>query len=1070
MRNLLTTLMITAIVALTFSAMAQTPNWVKMMEDPTVNFYDVEKEFDDYFKNRDNGKGSGWKQFKRWKYFIEQRVYPHGERTQINPGIAWTEIQKFKKEYGDLKSGSRNTWTDLGPTTSAVVTGHWSPGVGRIDAIEIDPENSSIIYCGSPSGGLWKSSDAGNTWAVLTDQLPIIGISSIAIDPNNTDTIYIATGDKDASAVYSIGVLKSADGGITWNTTGLDWNITQYRTIHKLLIHPDSSNIIFAASSSGLFKTTNAGLNWINVLNEELEDIEFKPGNPDIVYGISNSNFYKSTNAGDSFTNVSVNISDRAQIAVTQANATYLYVVSAGSGIYRSVDSGTSFSYMGAFPDQGYVSWYAMAAAASHTNAEQLHVGEFETWVSNNGGANFTKTSEWTWGNSIGYVHCDIHEMIFKGGTLYCGSDGLITKSNNGGATWTNLTEGIGTRQFYRIGCSATHANKNIGGSQDNGTSVMTNGNWHEWLGADGMECIIDWSNKDIVYGTSQYGNFYKSNLGGNMGGVNIAQPGEGAWITPYVMDYSNPNIIYVGNDEVMKTTNGMMSWNSIGNFGTGNIDALAVAPSNSNYIYASKNEFIWMTNNGGTSWTEITGTLPMHYITYITVHPSDPQKVAISLSGYTTNEKVFVSDNAGTSWANFSGNLPNLPANCVVYHDDAQDGLYVGMDVGVFYRDNTFSNWLDFFTGLPNVIISELEIHYGTQKIRAGTYGRGLWEADLINAQPTAAFIIEFLSITGDDNGDGIPDPGETCNINVNASNYGNLASSAANVILSATGPNSSYITINTSQNNLGIINSAAFITSSHSISIDNQTPLETEIELTFVLSDGTISDELVKTIIVSELPALSMSNSDTSSCVGYFYDPGGEYAPYSNNEDYTMIIYPSEPNRNVEIDFTFFDIEYELNCDYDYLEIFDGTSVSDPLIGKYCGTNSPGFVAASGNDGALCFYFHADPYVTGPGWESSIACDPPLSISENLSYNRILIHSNPTTGILKLEINETDPGKIEISVLNSLGQVVKSICSSESNKGIIQIDISDQPSGIFYLNIKTPKGIFSKKVVLSK
>ena len=152
-----------------------------------------------------------------------------------------------------------------------------------------------------------------------------------------------------------------------------------------------------------------------------------------------------------------------------------------------------------------------------------------------------TETTDWTWGNPVGYTHCDIHEMVFYGGTMYVGSDGLITKTTDGGSTWTNLTEGIGIRQFYRIGTSKNDPYKILGGSQDNGTSVYSYDHWHEWLGADGMECLPDYSNSNIVYGTTQNGNFNKSNAGGNFGNVNIAQPGEGNWVTPFVIHPTDP-------------------------------------------------------------------------------------------------------------------------------------------------------------------------------------------------------------------------------------------------------------------------------------------------------------------------------------------------------------------------------------------------------------------------------------------------------------------------------------------------------------------------------------------------
>ena len=143
----------------------------------------------------------------------------------------------------------------MGPTTSANVTGHWNPGIGRINVIAREPGNPQTIYIGSPSGGLWKTTDEGANWLTLTDNQPVLGVSAIEIDYTNTDIIYIGTGDKDAADNYSVGVLKSTDGGTTWNTTGLDWTINQNRTIAKLIMNPDDPSILFAATTNGLYKT-----------------------------------------------------------------------------------------------------------------------------------------------------------------------------------------------------------------------------------------------------------------------------------------------------------------------------------------------------------------------------------------------------------------------------------------------------------------------------------------------------------------------------------------------------------------------------------------------------------------------------------------------------------------------------------------------------------------------------------------------------------------------------------------------------------------------------------------------
>jgi len=715
------------------------PVWVGMMKDLNVNFYDVQETFNDYFIDRPKGKGSGWKQFKRWEFFMEQRVYPSGKR--LNHTQVWDEIMKFRKKYPADNYRSKSNWTDLGPHTSLNVTGHWNPGIGRINVIAREPGNPQTLYIGAPSGGLWKTTDEGANWEVLTDDLPVMGVSAIAIDPANTNIIYIGTGDNDHSDNYSIGILKSTDGGYTWDVTGLDWTIYQNRTIAKLLIHPTNSGILFAATTNGLYKTTDAGATWTRTHTGDIDDIEFKPGDPNTIYAVT-QNFYKSVDCGNTFTETTgVPTTSRVQIAVTEANPEYVYFFSSKNGIYRSTNSGDSFYMRSVQPNPGYQDWYDLAMAVSHVNPEEVHIGEINTWRSLDGGTSWTKTTDWTWGNPLGYTHCDIHELVFYDGTLYVGSDGLISKSTDQGNNWTNLTEGIGIRQFYRIGGTKTDPYKLLGGSQDNGTSVYTTDYWHEWLGADGMECLADYTNSDIVYGTSQNGVFYKSNAGGNHGGVSISQPGGGSWITPFVIHPTNPETLFVGSSEVKKTTNGMSSWSTISSLGLGNLNALTIAESDPDYLYASKSSTIYRTKNGGSTWSNISSGLPDLYITYIAVHPSDPERIAVSISGYEDGEKVYISEDAGDTWENFSANLPNIPANCVIYYDDPNNALYVGMDVGVYYRDNNLTEWESYMTGLPNVIVNELEINYVIEKIRAGTFGRGLWESDLQIIAPIADF-----------------------------------------------------------------------------------------------------------------------------------------------------------------------------------------------------------------------------------------------------------------------------------------------------------------------------------------
>lgn len=812
---------------------SENPYWVDMMKDLSVNFYDVQSAFTTYFKDRPTGKGSGWKQFKRWENFMEPRVFPSGHR--LNHAQVWNETMSYRKNNPKKDNSPKSNWTPLGPTTWKNITGHWNPGIGRINVIARDPFDPMTVYIGAPSGGLWKTTDEGGSWEVLTDHLPILGVSAIAIHPTNTNIIYIGTGDKDANDNYSIGILKSVDGGVNWELTGLDWSIGQNRTISKLLIHPEDPDILFAATTNGMYKTTDAGANWYNVQAGNIDDMEFKPGDPGTVYACTQK-FYKSTDDGENFTQITgVPTTSRAQIAVSNDNPDYVYFFSYQSGIYRSENSGESFTQRSTEPNQGSQGWYDLAFAVSHENAEEVHLGEINTWRSLNGGQSWTKTTDWQWGNPLGYTHCDIHEMVFYGGILYVGSDGLVSKSTDNGNTWINFTEGLSIRQFYRIAGSKTNSYKLMGGSQDNGTSVYTNDYWHEWLGADGMECAIDHSNENIVYGTSQNGQFYKSNTGGNGGSVGIAQPGGGSWVTPFVMHPENPQTLYVGTTNVRKTTNGMNSWSTISNLGSGYIRNMYISESDPDYLYVSKSEVLYRTKDGGSTWENISSGLPNLFISYIAVHPLYPETLAVSLSGFSTGKKVYISYNAGETWENFSDNLPNLPANCVIFHKDENMGIYVGMDVGIYYRDNSMDEWEAFFEGLPNVIVSEMEIHYESGKIRAGTYGRGLWESDIHPVVPID-IVTSYTVNAGDDD---IIEFGETVTLDVQLRNTMDVA--AENITMNISFE-SEYITLTDATETFGIIQAgdSLLISDAFSFEVATDVPNDYPINLTTTIESN--------------------------------------------------------------------------------------------------------------------------------------------------------------------------------------------------------------------------------------
>jgi len=731
-------------------------NYVELMNSPNANFYDVQQSFNDYWQGKEYSKGKGWKQFKRWEYLMEPRVSKNGDLP--NPELTWTEHKKFQALNKVKNTGPNNksaNWVSLGPDSWSSIG--WNPGIGRINTIAEDPNNGNIIYVGTPAGGCWKSYDYGLSWAPLTDHLATLGVSGIAVNHQNSNTVYIATGDGDGSDTYSIGVLKSNDGGSTWNPTGLNWSTSQSRKTYKIIMHPTDTNVLWAATDNGLWKTIDAGANWTSSINGTIRDIELNPGNPNTVYVCTGSIFYKSIDGGVNFPfNLSNGLpfsqNSRLAIGVTAADTNYVYVLIAKSsdssfkGIYLSTNSGDNFSLRSDTPnilgystdgsDSGGQSWYDMAIAVSPTNKNEVYTGGINVWKSTNAGATFNALSKWSWPTGgYGYVHADIHTLDFYGNNLYCGSDGGVFRSTNNGSNWTDLTSGLKISQFYRLGNSVTNSSIIMAGAQDNGSYLHKNNTWTHVTGGDGMECVVDYSNANIMYSTSQYGHIYKSTNGGNSfnGITGSITTEEGAWVAPYMLDPVNHNTIYLGYENVWKSTNAGAFWYTISNFTSGDkLRSLVVAPSNNNVIYAATYSEIYKTIDGGSNWINISAGLPSTSISYITVHNTNPDIMWLSMSGSSNGVKVYHSTNGGNTWSNISGNLPNIPINCIVYENGSNNGVYVGTDLGVYYKDDNLSNWIAYMVDLPNVMVHELEIHYGAGKIRAATHGRGLWETDL--------------------------------------------------------------------------------------------------------------------------------------------------------------------------------------------------------------------------------------------------------------------------------------------------------------------------------------------------
>jgi PKD repeat protein len=756
---------------------ANAQDWVKKMNDPNTNFFEVQKSFNKHWKkqerkeklksfftseSKNEEENEGLMLYKRWEYTIKPRVYPSGNRALLEQSGKELEKAYTDPIYRSALQANGN-WQPLGAFNVPADGG----GAGRLTCVRFHPTQPNTIFVGAPVGGLWKSTDGGATWTVMTSVLPSLAVSDVAIDANNPNIIYLASGDLAAGDAPGVGVLKSYDAGNTWEITGLNFLVSQGRYVSRVIIDPNNSNIIWAAASNGVYKSVNGGANWVKVLvSSNLRDMELKPGTSDVLYVTSNTTFYKSPNGGITFTAIASGLpiassSSRMSIAVTEANPEVVYVVSSNAsdngfkGVYKSINSGTSFSLKASSPnllgwssggnDDGGQGWYTLSIAASPINENEVSVGGVNIWSSFDGGENWDITAHWYGDNGLPYVHADVHDLIYKpgSGVLFAGSDGGIFKSNVGLSSWSDLSDGLQIGQMYKLGCSASNSSLVLQGWQDNGTNQYDAGQWTHVLGGDGMECFIDWSNPNYQYGESQYGNLSRSSNGGNsFSGITNNIDEEGEWVTPWMQHPTVANTLFAGFKNVWKSTNRGNSWNKISNFNIGGLTILKVAKSNPDYIYVSNSSSIHKTIDGGVTWSAIpVPNAGSNAITDLAIDETNPDKIWISRSGYNAITKVYKSVDGGTNWINLSAGLPNIPVNTVVNQTGTNDGIYVGTDFGVYYFDDTINMWVPYMNGLPNVRVDELEIQYASNKLRAATYGRGLWESSIYNPNSQAPF-----------------------------------------------------------------------------------------------------------------------------------------------------------------------------------------------------------------------------------------------------------------------------------------------------------------------------------------
>lgn len=764
----------------------------------------VQADPDENPAQRESAPRKRQKWFSRQEWFFRQRAYPLNEL----PRNARHEAYEYVKALRDLEAQQSQAlrtattqWTSIGPSSipnGHTLDGRGAPVSGRVTVIAIHPANPQFLYIGAAQGGVWKSTNGGQTWTPLTDSQPSLAIGAIAIDPAAPETLYVGTGEPNLSfdSYFGAGILKSKDGGVTWTLLGD--SAFQGASISKIVIDPLNTNVLYASSTGGvagvgsspppasppvgIYKSVDSGMTWtlLRSFGAGVSDLVMDPFSPITLYAaVESQGIYKTTDAGTTWIRVSNGLpfSGYRRISLAIGSPAFHQTLYAGYDaqdafgspkglLFKTTDGGNTWAPLSSAPNYcGRQCFYDNVIAIDQSDANIVYIGGSASstgfgeslFRSMDGGVTWTDI---TLGNGTGALHADQHAILvspFNPAEVYVGNDGGIWKSSNRGGSWTNLNNGLAITQFMSVETHPTLPAIAYGGTQDNGTLKYSGtSSWSEVDPGDGGTILVDPGNPSVVYHLLTRISIARSDDSGQTwtAKTNGISPGERTlFYAPLAMDRAAPSTLYFGTYRLWKTTNKGETWTSFssdltkGVSGAG-ISAIAVAPSSSSVVYAGTSDGrVWVTTTGtGAGLRLVSSNLPNRYVTRIAVDAQSASTAYVTYSGFGSGH-VFKTSDGGVSWQDISSNLPDLPVNAIALDPASPGTMYAGTDLGVFKTSDSGTTWSSFNNGMPNVAVFDLHLNSATRILMAATHGRGVFQIALSST----------TAVCGDVNGDGL-------------------------------------------------------------------------------------------------------------------------------------------------------------------------------------------------------------------------------------------------------------------------------------------------------------------------
>jgi PKD repeat protein len=648
------------------------PDWVNIMYSENPNLFELRDAYESFYKTHEFVKNNTTQYYKRfirenWLKLDQDGFIVHAERD-----FAAEEIYLQKKKANEALKSSTSAWQEIGPWQydheQAMAFNVQSPGSAHVYTVDQSLSNDQLVYAGTANAGLWKSLNKGLSWSLMTQNLMVNSVYSIAIDPINNDIVYFG---EENGAIW-----KTTDAGLNWTKTGdIPFQATS-RFVRDLKIV--GVNTLLAATNGGLFRSTDAGLNWVNVHVGEHMEIEIKPNDPNTLYSVKltgdKTEFYKSLDNGLTWVVKPIGWPDpavgdeqkRTEISVSAADPNRIYVWSSGIvgvdegfyAYYKSYDAGETFvleccdgaaggpptvtnpNFLGWSEDgtgDGGQYYYDLAHGASPTDVNRVYGSGINVWRSDNGGTDWSLNAHWvTWVGThtpYRYTHADVHDIKFfsHGATvdMWVCSDGGIFYSDDEGDTIVPRMHGIHGTDFWGYQSGFKQGNIMVGGTYHNGTLIKYNDIYHGglttplsngWLaekGGDNFRGFVNYGKKDIAYadnGSFKFSTVRETRISDR------AFDDNNICNTSYVYgEYGNYgfsplnyNQFYSPVDaKLMKTENGGVSFTQVADFGTGAIIQVKVAWSNPSIIYITHKVsaslvMIKKSIDYGVTWTSI--------------------------------------------------------------------------------------------------------------------------------------------------------------------------------------------------------------------------------------------------------------------------------------------------------------------------------------------------------------------------------------------------------------------------------------------------------------------------------